>query len=50
MNGTACGLFNLITERVGMLVVYSQMEEEECFEGMLVYSDRKKPTEGEFTK
>lgn len=35
MNGTACVLLNLITESVGMLAVYSQMELVECFEECL---------------
>lgn len=35
MNGTACVLFNLITESVGMLIVYLQMEPVECLEECL---------------
>lgn len=36
VNGTACLLFNLVTENSGMLVVFLQTEPEECFEGMLI--------------
>lgn len=35
MNGTACVLFNLITEPTGMLIVYSEMDSEECYEECL---------------